>query len=83
MNLLTKNTGSKECIKEIRNWFLMRSHSAVAISFLIIDYMKNMHILYSTNNEQGLFKAMLHTLYSVNDVMFNAGSARTEGPYTR
>jgi hypothetical protein len=87
MNLLYKNTGSKECIKELRNWFLMRSHSAVAISFLLLEYMKNLNINHISNFQEnqglGLFKPMLHTVYAINDIMFNSSLARTEGPYTR
>ena len=83
MSLLAKNTGSKELIKEIRNWFLARSHSASAISFLIIDYMTGLSITFATNQEPGLFKSMLHTVYAINDIMFNSAAATSEGPYTR
>lgn len=82
MGLLSKNSGSKECIKELRNWFLSRSHSASAISFLFLDHMKNL-IATRQQNEQGLFKSMLHTVYAINDIMFNSAAARSEGPYTR
>ena len=85
-SLLTKNTGSKECIKELRNWFLARSHSASAISFLLIDYMNHLNISQMGNSEghgPGLFKNMLHTLYAINDIMFNSAAATSEGPYTR
>ena len=83
MNLLTKNTGSKECIKEIRNWFLLRAHSAAAISFLFIDYMRSLNASHPENSEQSLFKNMLHSVYAINDIMFNSSVARSEGPYTR
>ena len=89
MSLLTKNTGSKECIKEIRNWFLARSHSASAISFLFIDFLKHLNKTHQENSEteqgseQGLFKSMLHTVYAINDIMFNSAIATSEGPYTR
>ena len=77
------NTGSKDCIKEIRNWFLARAHSATAISFLFIDYMRNINAKHAESPEQSLFKNMLHTVYAINDIMFNSSVARSEGPYTR
>jgi hypothetical protein len=83
MTLLSKNTGSKEFIKEARNWFLTRSHSASAISFLFIDHMKNLCANFVPNQESGLFKSMLHAVYAINDIMFNSAAANSEGPYTR
>jgi hypothetical protein len=83
LNILAKNSGSKESIKELRNWFLGRSHSAASIIFLFVDHMKNLCLSHINNPEQGLFKNMLHTVYAINDIMFNSAAACTEGPYTR
>lgn len=83
MTLLSKNTGSKEFIKEARNWFLTRSHSASAVSFLFIDHMKNLCATFVQTQESGLFKSMLHAVYAINDIMFNSAAATSEGPYTR
>lgn len=83
MSLLLKNTGSKECIKELRNWFLARSHSAFSIGFLFIDHMMNLISTFAQNKEPGLFKCMLSTVYAINDIMFNSAAANSDGPYTR
>jgi Surp module/CID domain len=81
-SLLIKNTGSKECIKELRNWFISHSHSASAISFLFIEHMKNLNATCANSQDAGLFKSMLHTVYSINDIMFNSAGANSDGPYT-
>lgn len=83
ITLLSKNTGSKEFIKEARNWFLTRSHSASAVSFLFIDHMKSLYTTFSQQQEPGLFKSMLHGVYAINDIMFNSAAANSDGPYTR
>lgn len=80
--LLAKNTGSKECIKELRNWFISHSHSASAISFLFIEHMKNLNAANVNSQEAGIFKSMLHTVYAINDIMFNSAAANSDGPYT-
>jgi hypothetical protein len=77
--LLAKNGGTKEIIRDIRNWFMDRSHSAVSLSFAILDFMKTQRASLPATL---LFQKLLYTVYATNDIIFNAASARSEGHYT-
>lgn len=71
--LLSENNGSKDKIKFLRKWILERAHSIESIGAVIGKF----------SQEQRNFKILLYTLYVINDVLFNCGSANMFGPYTQ
>jgi hypothetical protein len=40
-SMLSQNNGSKEIIKSLRLWIINRSHSIIAISFILSTYIRN------------------------------------------
>eukprot|EP01041_Mallomonas_annulata_P000253 gene252-467_t len=76
VNLLQHNNGSKESIRETRKWIIERSHSCTAIILQIKSYIKNIV------PGPGIFQHVLHTIYVLNDILFNQSSAKMRGPYT-
>ena len=82
--LLANNNGTKDMIKAIRSWTIARAHSITAIAFAFLDFIVAQR---HTVTQQGIppdkvFQKLLHTVYVLNDVVFNHAQARTEGPYT-
>lgn len=72
---LNENAGSRDDVKSLRKWVLERSHSIVAIAREIKNFIKSAVLM---NRED----TILHTLYTVNDVLYNMKDATSIGPYT-
>ena len=77
VSLLAQNNGSKESIKSIRKWILARAHSFSSIVQVVAE------ILRQESTESNSFSKFLHTIYVLNDVLFNGSDASTQGVYTR
>jgi hypothetical protein len=89
-NMLKHNRGSKETIKSIRVWIIDRSHSIIAIGFILAKYIRNQIDPTTANREcttinstHQPFTHMLHTIYLINDIFFNCQNASMKGPYTK
>ena len=79
-NFLETNTGSKECVKMIRKWILERAHSMIAIGAQLRYFVSSQ---LAPQPSEEVFTKLLHTVYIVNDVLFNRSSVTMKGPYTR
>jgi hypothetical protein len=73
---LRRNDGSKDCIRTLRVWILDRAHSAASVAVVIREF------VYELQKSSDSFPKLLHTVYVLNDVFFNASSATNSGPYT-
>lgn len=93
-SMLLNNRGSKEMIKTVRLWILDRSHSIIAIGFILANYIRNQIDPATANvdctmvftngyNSHQPFTHMLHTIYLINDVFFNCQASNMKGPYTK
>ena len=86
--LLKSNTGSKDCIRTLRQFIIARAHSAAAIGkemklyakFLVSPTPENTLSNISSSIPQ--FTKILHIIYVINDVFFNRSSASFRGPYS-
>lgn len=74
-DLLLNNTGTKDKIKVLRKWTLERSHSMASIASVIANFIENQ------KQSQNSFKSILHTIYVINDILFNGNSATAYGIY--
>jgi hypothetical protein len=79
--LLESNNGGRDTIKSTRQWIMDRSHSSVAIGHCISKYCKNYRERHDIP-QSVIFQKILHTMYVLNDVFFNAPSAFMKGVYT-
>jgi hypothetical protein len=72
---LHSNNGSRDHIKGLRRWIIERSHSINAIGATIRDFIVHLpgHIS---------FDKIIHTLYVINDIFYNAKVVSLIGPYT-
>jgi hypothetical protein len=79
--LLTNNNGSKDTVKSFRKWILTRAHSLAAIAF---EFMGFLDMFAATQQGAGavIYQKVLHSIYIINDVLFNGSNATTLGPYT-
>lgn len=73
---LRRNDGSKDCIRTLRVWILDRAHSAASAAVVIREF------VFELQKSSESFTKLLHTVYVLNDVFFNASSATNSGPYT-
>lgn len=76
-SMLRTNSGSKDKIKQLRKWILDRCHSLPVICDCIHQYVQEMR---STSNS---FTAILHTIYVINDVLYNSANATMLGVYLK
>jgi len=81
LHMLQRNTGTKDAIKELRTFVLQRAHSAVAVGAALLAFTASERA--NAAAPERAFRKLLHTLYVINDVVFNHGNATTDGPYTR
>lgn len=77
--LLENNIGTKDSIKALRKWTLDRSHSVVHIGLKFSQFADRL----AQENGSAAHTRLLHTAYVLNDILYNAKSARPAGPYTR
>ncbi|KAJ1415370.1 hypothetical protein B484DRAFT_401470, partial [Ochromonadaceae sp. CCMP2298] len=70
-SLLRGNNGSKDAIKLVRKWVVKYAHSIVSIGLTLSAYVLSAD-----------FAQLLHTLYVLNDLFYNAKGASAVGPYT-
>ena len=85
---LPKNTGSKDFIKALRKWILDRSHSIRAIGIYFCHFINDLSsTVLSTNSAAAdilsAFNKILHSIYVLNDVLYNCNGASAMGPYTK
>eukprot|EP01035_Chromulina_nebulosa_P024888 gene24888-32425_t len=85
---LPKNTGSKDFIKALRKWILDRSHSIRAIGIYFCHFIHDLSsTVLSTNSAAAdilsVFNKILHSIYVLNDVLYNCNGASAMGPYTK
>lgn len=81
MDLLQKNTGSKDSIRGIRSWVMRRAHSLMAIGNSLRAFAQR--VFYNQGGSvQNKFLLLLHLIYVINDIFFNAASATNRGVYT-
>lgn len=80
ISLLRQNSGSKDSIKSLRRWLLERAHSLSASTALMYNYCKSLQLSGASKES---FTGTLHTIYVINDILFNGSGATTAGPYTR
>jgi hypothetical protein len=87
--LLRNNTGTRDCIKELRTFIIARAHSGAAVGIELKDYAQEVYASSSSNSldtetgtQKPLFIKILHLIYVINDVFFNRTSATLMGPYT-
>jgi len=78
-DLLRSNDGSKDSIKRTRKWILERAHSIIHIGSEICRFADK---LAQESGSSG-FMQLLHIAYVINDVLYNAKEASSNGPYTR
>ena len=76
MDQLRVNNGSKESIKNIRIWLNERAHSLCSSSVVFREF------IFSIYRQENSFAKILHSIYVLNDLLFNASEATTVGPYT-
>mmetsp|Transcript_16610 Transcript_16610/g.25000 ORF Transcript_16610/g.25000 Transcript_16610/m.25000 type:complete len:510 (-) Transcript_16610:49-1578(-) len=79
-SMLANNTGSKECVKGLRKWTALRSHSMVSIAEEMQLFATT--VPYGSTPQAVVFTKLLHMVYVVNDIFFNRSSATMRGPYT-
>lgn len=77
--LLENNTGSKDDIKEIREWIMARCHSLIAVGVELNSFVKKK---YSSMCCPESFSKIFYTIYVINDLFFNGAGATTSGLYT-
>lgn len=84
---LPKNTGSKDFIKALRKWILDRSHSIRAIGNGFCQFIKEISSTVESKSNStdilSVFNKILHSIYVLNDVLYNCKGATTMGPYTK
>jgi len=81
LHMLQRNTGTKDAIKELRTFVLQRAHSAVAVGAALLAFTASERA--NAAAPERAFRKLLHTLYVINDVVFNHSNATTDGPYTK
>mmetsp|Transcript_15933 Transcript_15933/g.26690 ORF Transcript_15933/g.26690 Transcript_15933/m.26690 type:complete len:559 (+) Transcript_15933:175-1851(+) len=85
--LLQNNTGSKECIRALREFIIARAHSGAAVGIELKLYAGQLvSPSIETDPEMttnvSIFTKLLHLIYVINDVLFNRATATFCGPYT-
>jgi hypothetical protein len=79
LKLLADNNGTKEKVKSIRRWVLDRSHSMIAIGIMLSQHVDQV----KQNQSSKPYEAILHTIYVINDILFNGSNASMNGVYIR
>ena len=84
---LPKNTGSKDFIKALRKWILDRSHSIRAIGNCFCQFIKEISSTVESKSNAAdilsVFNKILHSIYVLNDVLYNCKGSTATGPYTK
>ena len=86
---LIANTGTKDSIKALRKYLIERAHSFIAIGIAIKEYVLDLAKPLTEGGNADpdptttKFTAVLHTIYAINDVLYNKAGATTNGPYTK
>lgn len=79
--LLQGVNGSKEIVRQVRNWILLHAHSIVSVATEVASIVDSLVDSHGSTREDSV-QQLFYVLYIVNDVLFNRSSASMAGPYT-